>query len=198
MGAKEYSLSTMDLQTEIYYRVVIPFIQYSVLALGLLAALALVGWLRQRRSDVMAETYEVFMPPAKKADGLNDLVRSWSGVAKPRLGKPVQTIRLDRYKNYTGVHWYLTVAGRTAGPIDQLFYQYGATLEPVEHDPIKETKWDKVFELGLTGNDVPLRIGTPEGVAASFDAALEREYPPRSCGLHIFCDCSRTCPKAHA
>jgi len=185
VGAKEYSLSTMDLQTEIYYRVVIPFIQYSVLALGLLAALALVGWLRQRRSDVMAETYEVFMPPAKKADGLNDLVRSWSGVAKPRLGKPVQTIRLDRYKNYTGVHWYLTVAGRTAGPIDQLFYQYGATLEPVEHDPIKETKWDKVFELGLTGNDVPLRIGTPEGVAASFDAALEN-IPPDHAGCISF------------
>jgi hypothetical protein len=99
----------MDVQTELYYNVGIPFIQYSVLALCVLAALSLIGWRRQRRSDVMAETYELHMPPSKKFEDLLDLGRSWSGLPKPRLGKPIQTIRIDRYKNYSGIHWYLTV-----------------------------------------------------------------------------------------
>jgi hypothetical protein len=55
-------------------------------------------------------------------------------------------------------------------------------LEPVEHDPIKETVWDRAAELGLTGHNVPLRIGTPEGVAGSFSAAFENVPPD-----HVAC-----------
>jgi hypothetical protein len=52
----------------------------------------------------------------------------------------------------------------------------------VDFDPVKETKWDRAAELGLTGHDVPLRIGTPEGVAGSFSAAFENVPPD-----HVAC-----------
>jgi hypothetical protein len=164
----------MDVQTQLYYEVVIPFIQYSVLALCLLAALSLLGWWRQRRSDVMRETYEIFTPSNKTYEDVVDLMRSWSSLPKPRLGKAIQAICLDRFADYSGEHLYLTIAGRTSARLDELFYQHlDATLEPVEYDPVKETVWDKAVELSLSGYKVPLRIGTPTGVAGTFSAHLK-------------------------
>jgi hypothetical protein len=122
----------------------------------------------------MRETYEVFIPANKTYEDVVDLMRSWSSLPKPHLGRAIQAICLDRFADYSGEHLYLTIAGRTSARVDELFYQQlDATLEPVEYDPIAETSWDSAVELALSGYNVPLRIGTPTGVAGTFSAHLK-------------------------
>jgi hypothetical protein len=99
-----------------------------------------------------------------------------SGMPKPGVLEPAHTITIDRYRDYTGIHTYITTSGRVSAQFDELLYQHlDATLEPVERevDPIRTTVWNKAVELSLKGFKKPLRIGTPEGVASTFEAHLQ-------------------------
>jgi hypothetical protein len=162
--------------SQLFAEVGIPFIEWSVAALCFLAALNAVWLWRQRRSDIMRETYEIFFPSTMKHEQVLNFMRSLSGLPKPGFLQPAQAICIDRFADNTGEHFYLTTPGATSARMDELAYQHlDVTLEPVERhvDPIRRTVWAKVLELSLRGFNEPLRIGTPEGVAATFGAQFK-------------------------
>jgi hypothetical protein len=122
-----------NLMGQLFSEIVIPFVEWSVLALGFLTALSLIWHWRQRRSDIMRETYEVFYPSTAH-DG-KDFLRSLSGLPKPVMLEPAQTTTFDRVADNTGEHSYATTSGRTSARFDELFYQQlDVTLEPVERE----------------------------------------------------------------
>jgi hypothetical protein len=165
----------MNIVDNLFAQIGIVFIQWAVAGLGFLIALAMIWHWRQRRSDIMCETWEMFLPSNKKTEDIEDFFRSVSGVPKPGMLEPAHTITIDRFSDYTGTHTYITTPGRISAQLDELLYQHlDATLEPVERnqDPIRTTVWDKAVELSLRGFNEPLRIGAPEGVAATFEAHL--------------------------
>ena len=155
---------------QLFAEVGIPFLEWSVAAGGAVVALNQVWLWRQRRSDIMRETYEVGAGNISYEKSLA-FWRSTSGLPKPGPLDPAQATCFERYADFSGEHFYLTTPGSDFyDTVDELaLHQLGVELERVERpkDPIRNSRW-KAVELSLRGFSEPLRIGTPEGVAATF------------------------------
>ena len=83
---------------QLFTEVGIPFLEWSVAAGGAVVALNQVWLWRQRRSDIMRETYEIFFPSTMTHEKVLNFIRSLSACLNPtgcsRLKRSASTASL--------------------------------------------------------------------------------------------------------
>jgi hypothetical protein len=155
------------------YDIAIPAAEWSVFAIGLVAATILIREYSQRRADQRRDTFELFFPSTMGHEQVLAFIRSLSGIYKAGMFSPTHTITFERYANAAGERFFMRTSGADTVRLDELFYELvDGSIEPIdpEDDPVRNTKWTRSVELGLHGVLKPLRILSVQGTAASLGA----------------------------
>jgi hypothetical protein len=120
---------------------------------------------QRRKHDHYRRTYRANFPRELPHDAVLNFLRALSGLPTPRLFQPVHTVVFDTFADVTGIRHYLSIPGHVVADVESLFRTHisGGSLIKAETDPIIDTAWDEVVELGTSSAHVPLRIGSPEG-----------------------------------
>jgi len=83
--------------------------------------------------------------------------------------QPVHTVVFDTFADVTVIKHYLSIPGHVVADVESLFRTQiaGGSLIKAEHDLVAMTSWGEVVELGTSNAYIPLRIDSPEAVAAT-------------------------------
>jgi hypothetical protein len=150
---------------------------FALVGLGI-ALIGVIRWVRlrfQKAADRMRRTYLISFPRSMSHDEVLAFVRSLSGMPAPKFLQPVHGVVFETYADVNGIKHLLHIPGHVHEDVDGWLTTHinGASLTPLsdQDDPVANTVWQGV-ELSMRGADTPIRIGTPEGVAATVLSAF--------------------------
>lgn len=124
----------------------------------------------RHRVDHFRRTYQARFPRDLPHDAVLNFVRSLSGLPTPKPLQPGHTVVFETYADVTGILHYISIPGHVVADIESLFRTHiagGSLVKVNEQADLVNIDWDKVNELSTTSVQIPLRIGSPDAVAAT-------------------------------